>query len=188
MKITKQIISSILFLFLFQITNAQDAFQPGWYIIQSGASYCVLQAGGADFSYDEDFNVISPDVTTLPMAASEAVLVFTFSKDKYYCFDPNGRMVVFQGASSLTKAPVSPTGVVFLNEDITLPGGEDILSSGAYYWCASEDDESFVLQLAGNKTYKIKKGKTAEGYDKVEYHTGLMKRLAKTESYRAVEE
>ena len=123
MKITKQIISSILFLFLFQITNAQDAFQPGWYIIQSGASYCVLQAGGADFSYDEDFNVISPDVTTLPMAASEAVLVFTFSKDKYYCFDPNGRMVVFQGASSLTKAPVSPTGVVFLNEDITLPVG-----------------------------------------------------------------
>lgn len=188
MKITKQIITSILFLFLFQITNAQESFQPGWYIIQSGASYSVLQASGADFYYDDDFNIISPDITTLPMAENEAVLVFSFSKDKYYSFDPNGRIVVFQGASSLIKAPVSPTGVVTLNEDITLPGGEDVLSSGAYYWCANEDDESFTLQLAGNKTYKIKKGKTAEGIDKVEYHTGTLKRLAKSESYRRVDE
>ncbi len=187
MNMLKQFTLILFSISFINIINAQEAFQPGWYIINPGASYSVLQEGGGDFEWnDEEFRWVAPDIMALTMNVSEAVLVFSFSKDKYYCFDPNGRIVVFQGINSLSKAPASATGVVYLNVDITLPGGEDVLTSGSYYWCASEDDENFILQLEGGKTTKIKKGITINGEEKVLHHTGAIKQQAKNTNFKYV--
>jgi len=166
-----------------------ESFSPGWYIIQHGAQYAILLPSGEDFYWD-DYNsqIQYPEVSTLYMAVNEAVLAFAFSKNKYYCFDPNGRIIVFKGVASLSQAPASQTGVIHLNETITLPGGEDELHDNGYYWCASEDEESFTIQLAENKTYKVKKGKTSESLNKVEYHTGGLKKYSQSEIYKVVEE
>lgn len=73
-----------------------EAFTPGWYMVKSGAQVQVIQGNSDDELYEVDWTQIS-------YSANEVLLVFDFTKDKYYCFDPQGRVVMVKGKTSLEK-------------------------------------------------------------------------------------
>lgn len=138
--------SVLILVFLISILNLKaqttEAFSAGYYIINSTAQYAVVMPSGHDYyqnenysnSYDACADSSASDEYQAPcyyraenlrMAIGEVVYVFEFSKGKYYCYDPNGRMVVFQGANCLTKASVvTGAGVGKMEESIQILGGE----------------------------------------------------------------
>ena len=165
MKITKQIISSIFFLFIINISTAQESFQPGWYIINSGAKYSTIYYSGSDVSNyaDEEGNVNIYTISTddFAMNAGEVVIAYEFNKGNYFCFDPWGRMLVFSGENSLSKAPILPgSGVGQMNETIELIDGSEI-SSGAYYWIVGQNiaNSTITIQVNAGKKQEIPQSK-----------------------------
>ncbi|MEI6767255.1 MAG: hypothetical protein WCM76_16615 [Bacteroidota bacterium] len=162
--------------------NAQTgAFTPGWYIIQSSAAYSVIMPGYSDLITDDNGIISEPDLANLPMAGGEIVLAFDFNKDKYFCFDPLGRMVVFSGAASLTKAPDAPgCGVGLMNETITLIGGEE-LGAGAYYWIIGQDiaKSTVTIMVQGGQKFEIPQAK-------ITLLTAELRKYMKTEVYKPV--
>ena len=152
-----------LFLILFLIaplfSTAQDStFVPGYYIINSGAQYFVIQAGGNDYypnggCYER--------AEGLYMAAGEVVIISEFSKGIYYGFDPMGRMIAFKGKESLTKAPLKVgSGVGYMTEEIELIDGTT-LKGGSYYWIIGQDlvNGSITIQVQNGITYNIPQSK-----------------------------
>jgi hypothetical protein len=86
----KTILSFSIFILTILSSHAQE-FVPGYYIINSTAQYAVAIPSGFDFHADEN-GCYSQD-ENLRMKAGEVVIAFQLSKEKFYCFDPNGRMV-----------------------------------------------------------------------------------------------
>jgi hypothetical protein len=171
-----------LSLFISIIANsfAQDTLTPGYYIINSTAQYSVAMAGGADYFYDE--NGCLHAYENLKMAAGEVVIAYELSKGKYYCFDPNGRMVVFQGVNCLTKAPLSVgAGVGYMLETIELIDGSSLVK-GSYYWIVGQNiaNSTVKLQVADGKTHDVPQAK-------IELHGVRIKKLMKPQTYINVE-
>jgi len=174
---------AVIFVVLHFNLNAQTGtFSPGWYIIQSSATYSVVMPGYNDLTTDDNGNVVIPDVSELPMAAGEVILAFDFNKDKYFCFDPMGRMVVFNGSASLTKAPDAPgCGVGLMNETIELIGGEE-LGEGSYYWIIGQDiaKSTVTIMVQGGQKFDIPQSKIA-------LLTAALRKLMKSEVYKPVQ-
>lgn len=117
-----------------------QTFTPGYYIINYSAEYSVALPSGLDC--ENGF-----EVDDLRMNWGEVIIAFEFSKGKYYCFDPNGRLLVIQGVNSLTKAPMtSGASVGKLTETVSFIDGT-VLSGGSYFWV--------IGQNLSNSTYKI---------------------------------
>ena len=150
-----------------------EAFSEGYFIINSTAQYAVVMPSGQDYYQNENYSnsVVVLDTVYQPpcyyrsenlrMAAGEVVYVFEFSKGKYYCYDPNGRMVVFQGANCLTKASVvTGAGVGKMEEDIQILGG-NTLEGGAYYWIIGQNlaNSTIKIQYADGQTFEIPQAK-----------------------------
>jgi hypothetical protein len=76
-----------------------EAFSTGWYMVKSGAQLKVVQ-GNSDDAYNKT------DWTTISYSANEVLIAFNFQKDKYYCYDPEGRVVIVKGKASLQKIDV----------------------------------------------------------------------------------
>ena len=118
----------------------------------------------------------------LAMYAGEVVIAFELSKGKYYCFDPNGRMVVFQGQKCLTKAPmVAGAGVGKMIETIELIDGTS-LSKGSFFWIIGQNiaNSTVKIQVADGKTFDVPQ-------DKITLYGVLLKNIMKTQTYINVE-
>jgi len=175
------LLSAVLIALQFNVSAQTGAFSPGWYIIQTSATYSVIMPGYTDFTSDDNGNVVIPDISELPMAAGEVVLAFDFNKDKYFCFDPMGRMVVFNGATSLTKAPDAPgCGVGLMNETIELIGGEE-LGEGSYYWIIGQDIAKSTVTIMGQGGQKFEIPQA-----KISLLTAALRKLMKNEVYKPV--
>ncbi len=162
--------------------NSQD-FVPGYYIINSNAEYAVAIQSGLDHYTDENGCNHQFDIQDLKMNEGEVVLAYEFSKNKYYCFDPNGRMVVFQGPNCLTKAPISEgSGVGKMEETIALIDGSN-LEEGSYYWIIGQNtaNSTVKIQVDNGKTYDIPT-------NKITLYGVLIKNIMKNQYYKSVDE
>jgi len=101
-----------------------DVFSPGWFILKSGAMVKVIQGNSDDAHNQTDWSQIS-------YSANEVLLAFNFSKDKFYCYDPEGRVVIVKGKTNLKKIeiagrPAHITEEVKLGLDHTLTIGNNV--------------------------------------------------------------
>jgi len=167
--------------FIFFCYSQTSTFSPGWYIIQPSATYSIVLPGSNDMVINDNATYSYPDFDDLPMASGETVLAFDFNKDKYFCFDPMGRMVVFSGASSLIKAPdADGCSVGMMNETIQLIGGEE-LSEGSYYWIIGQDiaKSTVTIIVAAGQKFEIPQSK-------ITLLTATLRRMMKTDVYKPV--
>lgn len=172
--------STMFFVALFSFGQT-DTFVPGYYIINSTAQYSVAMPSGMDFSADE--NGCMHQFDPLQMNSGEVVIAFELAKGKYYCFDPNGRMVVFQGQNCLTKAPmVAGASVGNMSETISLIDGSSI-GGGAYYWIMGQNiaNSTVTIQVADGKTYEIPQAK-------ITLYGAYIKNTMKNQTYVNVED
>lgn len=121
----KLILSLSLVLFIALNSFSQtEGFSTGWYIVKSGATTGVIKGNSADVSNKVDWKKIGYSV-------NEVLLAFDFSKDIYYCYDPDGRVVLVKGKASLQKItvpgrPGNITEDVKLGLDLTLHNGNNV--------------------------------------------------------------
>ena len=178
----KTILAFSIFILTIVSSFAQD-FVPGYYIINSTAQYAIALPSGADFYHDEEGCAHHLEYDELKMNAGEVVIAFELSKGKYYCFDPNGRMVVIQGQNCLTKAPmVEGAGVGYMDATIPLIDGSSI-DAGSYYWIIGQNisNSTYKIQVADGKTYDVPLGK-------ISLYGVLLKKSMKTQDYIDVQE
>jgi hypothetical protein len=147
---------SILFLCILflNVLYAQE-FTPGYYIINSSATYAVINPSSSDFYENE--NGCLEMYELLQMKSGEVVMAYELNKGRYYCYDPNGRIIMFQGANCLTKAPIVPgAGIGHMLATIQLIDGSS-LSEGAYYWIIGQNisNSTIKIQVADGQTYDV---------------------------------
>ncbi|MFM6935211.1 MAG: hypothetical protein ACKOXP_07185 [Flavobacteriales bacterium] len=162
--------------------NAQS-FTPGYYIINNSAEYSIAKPSGDDNYTDEGGNLFQYNVDELQMNSGEIVIAFEFSKGKYYCFDPNGRMVVIQGANCLTPAPLTQgAGVGYMLETISLIDGTE-LTEGSYIWIMGQNvaNSTIKVQIADGVTLDIPQ-------DKIMLYGAYIKNIMKEQFYKKVSE
>jgi hypothetical protein len=172
----------ITFSFLSLSQSFAQTFTPGYYIINSTAEYCIAMPSGADNYTDESGNLIQFDTEELRMGSGEIVIAFEFSKGKYYCFDPNGRMVVIQGVNCLTPAPMTQgAGVGLMQATIALIDGSE-LAEGSYFWIMGQNiaNSTVKIQIADGKTLDIPQ-------DKIMFYGAYIKNVMKDQFYKQVE-
>jgi hypothetical protein len=182
MKTFYTIILYISFAFIFVPKLTAQSFTPGYYIINSTAEYSIALQSGFDNYTDNSGNIIQYSTEELTMNSGEVVVAFEFSKGKYYCFDPNGRMVVIQGTNCLTSAPMTPgAGVGLMMETISLIDGTD-LSEGSYIWIMGQNvaNSTVKIQIADGATLDIPQ-------EKVMLYGAFIKNTMKDQVYRKVE-
>lgn len=178
----KYIFLNIAFAILWISKISAQSFTPGYYIINSTAEYSIALQSGADNYTDEGGNLFQYSTEDLSMNSGEIVIAFEFSKGKYYCFDPNGRMVVIQGVNCLTPAPMTPgAGVGLMLETISLIDGTN-LSEGSYIWIMGQNvaNSTVKIQMADGATLDIPQ-------DKVMLYGAFIKNTMKDQVYRKVE-
>lgn len=179
----KATIKILLLILIFNGTiNSQNDFVPGYYIINSTAKYAVALPSGLDYSYDIDTKCYR-QYSNLRMGSGEVVIAFEYSKGKLYCFDPNGRMVAFEGLNSLTKAPMTPgAGVGHMDETINLIDGTKI-EKGSYYWITGQNtaNSTITIQVADGKSFEIPQSK-------ITLYGLFIKSLIKEQIFKAVED
>ncbi len=115
------------------------------------------------------------------MLAGEVVIAFEYSNGRYYCFDPNGRMVVFQGKNCISPAPPSPNaGVGLMQETIPLLDGNE-LPKGAFYWITSQNTATSTVKItvANGKTFEIPQSK-------IRLYTASIKSYIDSQIFRTV--
>lgn len=117
----------IILLAFFIVSNAYsqtEQFIVGWYQVLSGAQVKVIQGNSDDATQKADWTAIS-------YAQNEVLLAFNFSKDKYYCYDPDGRIVLVKGKASLKKIEMIGRPARIIQEvkvglDLTLGAGNNV--------------------------------------------------------------
>jgi hypothetical protein len=115
----------VLFVILTNFSFTQtDIFTAGWYQVLSNAQVKVINGNSSDVVNDIMFSDITYN-------ANEVLLVFNFSKDVYYCHDPEGRLVLVKGKLALKKIdiigrPGYITEEVKIGLDISLVQGNNV--------------------------------------------------------------
>jgi hypothetical protein len=174
------LITIVSFLSFLEV-SAQSVL-PGYYIINSTAEYSIAFPGGKDFYEYNSGCIHQYEIDELHMGAGEVVAVFEFSKGKYYCFDPNGRMLVIQGTNCLTAAPMSPgAGVGLMLGTISLIDGTE-LSEGSYVWIMGQNvaNSTIKIQIADGATLDIPQ-------DKIMLYGAFIKNAMKDQPFRKVD-
>ena len=159
-----------------------QSVSPGYYIINSTAEYSIAFAGGKDFYEYNSGCIHQYEIDELQMSAGEVVVVFEFSKGKYYCFDPNGRMLVIQGTNCLTPAPIAPgAGVGLMLGTISLIDGTE-LSEGSFVWIMGQNvaNSTIKIQIADGATLDIPQ-------DKIMLYGAFIKNAMKDQPFRKVD-
>ena len=125
----------LLFVFFIALTpvlfSQTESFQLGWYMVKAGAQLKVVQGNSDDVYQERDWDQVSYD-------ENEVLLVFNFTKDKYYCYDPDGRVVLVKGKESLKKIDIigrpgkiqDESGSVKIGLDLTLNNGNNVWITG----------------------------------------------------------
>lgn len=157
-------------------------FSPGYYIIQSSAKYAVLSPSYSDYNVDENGIISYPDYNNIFMGKGEVVIAFDYYGGKVYCFDPKGRMLVFDALTNLIKAPiVEGCGVGLMSGTIELIDGNDLQES-AFYWIIGQDisKSTIKIQINDNKIYDVPASK-------ISLYTAIIKKYSKSETMKSVE-
>lgn len=102
-------ITLILVLFFSANAKSQVDTSVGWYQILPEAQVKVILGNSSDNS-----NKI--DISSITYSVNEVLLVFAFSKDVYYCYDPDGRMVLIKGKASLKRITLVGRPVTIISE------------------------------------------------------------------------
>ena len=127
-------------------SNAQtDGFAPGWFLVKSGAQVKVIQGCSDDATNQIDWTQIS-------YSANEVLLAFNFSKEKYYCYDPSGRIVLVKGLASLQRITL-PGRPVHIIESVKI-GLDHDLNVGNNVWLTaynSANKTATILSVDGQK-------------------------------------
>ena len=150
----KKVIAIILFSLLnVGSIKSQTAETPvGWYQVLTGAQVKVIQGNSDD--------VINKTVwSDISYSANEVLLVFNFSKDKYYCYDPDGRVVIVKGKASLKK--IEMAGRVGNILEAAKIGLDISLEAGSNVWLVgynSANSTAKILMVDGS-TQEIPQGK-----------------------------
>lgn len=159
-----------------------QTFSAGWYIIKESAQYAVILPSGQDVRtqqalagvhYDEEGYPIYTTPPSIVMSAGEVVFVFEQTKEFYFAYDPQGRMVAFKGVGSLEKVPaVANAGVGYLLENVDLLSGET-LKMGGFYWIIAQDitKGTVTIQTDGGKKHELPKNSI------ILYSTNLRKHI-----------
>ena len=118
----------IVFVFTLSANSQTDVFSPGWYIVKTGAEVKVIQGNSSDAHDNVDWHLVS-------YGHNEVLLAFNFSKDKYYCYDPEGRIVIVKGKASLQKIDMAGRAAHIIEEiklglDATLHVGNNVWLTG----------------------------------------------------------
>ena len=148
-------------LFILFSLNSISQIKPqlGWYIVQNKVEFTTVIPSFSDIEIDGFATTANLKLENYLMATGETVLVYDFVDGKYFCFDPAGRTVVFNGMESLKKAPVNEVSSVgFILEDIELLSGNDI-KKGMYVWITSQNvaNGTIIITIENNKTLEIPK-------------------------------
>jgi hypothetical protein len=177
----KNLFFAFLFCLLAMVGKAQT-FSAGWYIIKENAQYSVILPSGQDVRteqalteivYDEQGYPIYTTPPSIEMATGEVVFAFEQTKEFYFAYDPQGRMLAFKGTGSLEKVPaVANAGVGFLLENVELLSGET-LKTGGFYWIVGQDiaKGTVSIQTDGGKKHELPKNSI------VLYSTNLRKHI-----------
>ena len=137
----------VLFVILTNFSFTQvDIFSTGWYQVLSNSQVKVITGNSSDALND----VIFSDIT---YNANEVLLVFNFSKDVYYCYDPEGRLVLVKGKGSLKKIEsIGRPG--YIQEEVKI--GLDItLVKGNNVWIVGYNASDKTTQVLLNDGSKI---------------------------------
>lgn len=118
----------IAFVCKLSVNSQTDLFTPGWHIVKTGAQVKVVQGNSKDTHDKLDWHLLS-------YGHNEVLLVFNFSKDKYYCFDPEGRIVIVKGKAFLQKIDMAGRAAHIIEEvklglDATLSVGNNVWLTG----------------------------------------------------------
>lgn len=136
----------IIFVATTSVLGQTELFSPGWYLVKAGAQVKVVQGNSSDEQNKVDWHEIS-------YSHNEVLLVFNFSKDKYYCHDPEGRVVIVKGQNSLQKITVNGRPVL-ITEDVNL-GLDTKLHYGNNVWLTgfnATTKTAIILLENGQKT------------------------------------
>lgn len=115
----------IVYITTLSVKSQTEVFSPGWHIVKSGAQLKVVQGNSSDAFNNADWHLVN-------YSHNEVLLAFNFSKDKYYCYDPDGRIVIVKGKASLQKIDVVGRPA-YIIEDVKL-GLDATLHSGNNVW------------------------------------------------------
>jgi hypothetical protein len=138
----------IFFMFSAQIFSQAITFKTSWYHVLSGAKIKVVKPNSADISSKKNLSVIN-------YGDNEVLLAFYFEDDKYYCFDPDARIVIVKGAASLKKIETAGRAVkistsVIVNSSVTLGVGNNVWLVGY-----NSDETKAKILLNDGITYEI---------------------------------
>ncbi len=143
----KSVYLLVLFVIIckFSFTQA-EVFSAGWYQVLTNAQVKVIKGN----YYDAVNEVIFTDLT---YNANEVLLVFNFSKDIYYCYDPEGRLVLVKGKLSLKKIDTIGRPGYILEEvkiglDISLVQGNNV-------WIVGNNASDKTTQILLNDGSKV---------------------------------
>ena len=143
----RSIYLGLLFLLITNFSFTQtDVFSAGWYQVLTNAQVKVIKGN----YYDAVNEVIFTDLT---YNANEVLLVFNFSKDVYYCYDPEGRLVLVKGKLSLKKIDTIGRPGYILEEvkiglDISLVQGNNV-------WIVGNNASDKTTQILLNDGSKV---------------------------------
>lgn len=175
----KSILLAYFLIILCNDLHSQE-FVPGYYILNSTAKYTILYPSGLDYISDEQGCYHKDEY--LYMKSGEVVIVYEFVKGKYYCFDPNGRGIIIQGTSPLTKAPILPgCGVGRMEKSIQLIDGNSI-EKGAYYWIIGQNIANSTVEILINDGIKLN-----VPYDNISLTSIYLTNLSKNLDYIDIE-
>jgi hypothetical protein len=144
----KNIFLTLSFLILSNIylLGQNEIFTTGWYMIKTGAQVKVVQGNSDDATNSIDWSSIN-------YSTNEVLIAFNFQKDKYYCYDPEGRVVLVKGKNSLQKIeaigrPAHVKNEIKIGLDATLNSGNNVWLIG--YNAANKT--ASILLVDGQKT------------------------------------
>lgn len=137
----------LTFLSIFLNNSYSQNTDLGWHLVTAGTEVMVIQGNSNDAIKNNNINEII-------YSQNEAVFVFMKSDNIYYCFDPEGRLVLFKGAA-LYKVTVE--GRPMMVREKTRINLNQTLSAGNNVWVVGFDPskKSATILLNDGKTVDI---------------------------------
>jgi len=177
---------------IFLFTNCVFAqnFSPGYYLVNTDAEFTILSGSISDFQQNEKGEyTLSKNETgqftltklDLIYGLNEVVYAYDYHKEKYFCFDPIGRVVVFKGMNSLVPVSIlTQTGIGLLKETVNFIDGSS-LYSGSYIWLVGQNisNSTVIVELANKAQIEIPQSK-------VELTTSELRKSAESKTYKKI--
>jgi hypothetical protein len=158
----KKIVMALVLVFICQLSNAQ--FKPGWYIIEPGTEYSVLEPSASEVMSvmknenneklldSRQFNMV---VDHIELMAGEPILITDNIDDTYITTDPANRLILVKGkVSHVIQKEFSTIGLV--KQPIQLLSGKTV-RAGMFVWIIEKDPvkNTYIIQYTNNSTMTV---------------------------------